>query len=187
VVSGMNEEKLSLREKVKGTVLPRGPQSIAEPEKELRFTRAAQGGVFFACSAVIFAMTVAVFILSTLGWGNSEPLLQGWWWLSLVGMVLCFILMRLGLRCARHAYIILNPLGVEIFPFFKAKDNLQIIYWSQVADAEFPLGAKRLVLHFTEEKNSGVVASLRPIPASRRHLLEEAIMGVLEKRKAEVD
>ena len=75
---------------------------------------------------------------------------------------------------------ILSPLGVEIFPFFKARENLQIIYWSQVADAEVKDG--QLFLHFTEEKKSGVVASLSPIPEVRRLLLEKAVVGVMEKR-----
>ena len=43
----MDEEEKSLGEKVKDVVIPRGPKSIAEPEKELRFTRAAQGRMFF--------------------------------------------------------------------------------------------------------------------------------------------
>ena len=183
----MEEEEETIGKKVKAAVLPRGPKSIAEPEKELRFTRTAQGRLFFACAVVVFAATMAVFILSTQDWGMEDPPLRGWWWLSVVGAVLCYILFRLGLRCTRHAYIILTPLGVELFPFFKAKDNLQVIYWSQVADAEFTDDAKNLVLHFTEEKKSGVVASLKPILADRRHLLEEAILGVMEKRVAEVD
>ena len=181
------DDEDNLGEKVKAAVLPRGPKSIAEPEKELRFTRAAQGRVFFAGAVVVFAATMAVFILSTQKWGVEEPPLKGWWWLSVVGVLICYVLFRLALRCTRHAYIILSPLGVEIFPFFKAKDNLQVIYWSQVADAEFTEDAKNLVLHFTEEKKSGVVASLRPIPAARRHLLEEAVLGVMEKRDAEID
>ena len=37
------DDEDNLGEKVKAAVLPRGPKSIAEPEKELRFTRAAQG------------------------------------------------------------------------------------------------------------------------------------------------
>lgn len=179
------EEKLS--EKVKSVVLPRGPKSIAEPEKELRFTRAAQAPIFFALSAVVFAATVAVFILSTQDWGMDDPPLKSWWWLCLPGLLGCYAFIRLGLRCTRHAYIILSPLGVEIFPFFKAAKNLQIIYWSQIADAEFSPDAKNLVLHFTEEKKSGVIASLKPIPAARRHLLEEAVLGVLEKRDGSID
>lgn len=179
------DDKQKLGEKVKSAVLPRGPKSIAEPEKELRFTRAAQAPVFFFLSAVALAACIAVFILSTQDWGMGGPPLEGWWWLCLPGLLGCYGLVRLGLRCTRHAYIILSPLGVEIFPFFRAAKNLQVIYWSQVADAEITPDTKNLVLHFTEEKKSGVVASLKPIPEVRRHLLEEAVLGVLEKRDTE--
>ena len=179
----MEEEKDSLAEKLRDSVVPRGPKSIAEPEKELRFTRAAQAPLFFALSVIFFAAFVAVLILSTQVWGMGEPLWVGCWWLCVPLLLFCYGLLRVGLRCVRHAYIILSPLGVEIFPFFRAKENLQVIYWSQVADVELREGARQLVLHFSEEKKSGVVASLRPIPASRRHLLEEAVLGILEKRE----
>ena len=172
------DEKLS--RKVRDSVLPRGPKAIAEPEKELRFTRARQAVLFYVVSVVTFAASMGVFILSTQDWGMREPLLQDWWWLCLPGLLLCYLALRLGLRCTRHAYIILSPLGVEIFPFFKARENLQVIYWSQVADAE--VKDEQLFLHFTGEKNSGVVVSLKPIPVVRRGLLEKAVLGVLEKR-----
>ena len=181
------EEEEKLSHKVRDKVLPRGPKSIAEPEKELRFTRAAQAPLFFAVSVIFFVVSMAVFILLTQDWGMSGPLLVGWIWalLCALGLLFCYAFVRLGLRCTRHAYIILSPLGVEIFPFFKANKNLQIIYWSQVADAEFSPDAKNLMLHFTEEKKSGVIASLRPIPERRRHLLEEAVLGVMENRQTE--
>ena len=175
----MKEENLG--EKVKSVVIPRGPKAIAEPEKELRFTRAAQAGLFYAAGVVVFAVSMAVFILSTQDWGMDEPVLAGWVWMCVLGLLLSYVMLRLGMRCTRHAYIILSPLGVEIFPFFKARENLQIIYWSQVADAEVTEG--NLVLHFTEEKNSGVVASLKPIPKARRVLLEKAVLGVMKNRE----
>ncbi len=175
----MKEENLG--EKVKSVVIPRGPKAIAEPEKELRFTRAAQAGLFYAAGVVVFAVSMAVFILSTQDWGMDEPVLAGWVWMCVPGLLLSYVMLRLGMRCTRHAYIILSPLGVEIFPFFKARENLQIIYWSQVADAEVTEG--NLVLHFTEEKNSGVVASLKPIPKARRALLEKAVLGVMKNRE----
>ncbi|MGB0774496.1 MAG: hypothetical protein ACPG32_00315 [Akkermansiaceae bacterium] len=182
----MQDEEEKLSTKVKDAVIPRGPKSIAEPEKELRFTRAAQAPLFYVLAAIVFAACVAVFILSTQDWGNEGAKLAGWWWVCIPGLALCYLLIRLGLRCTRHAYIILSPLGVEIFPFFNAAKNLQVIYWSQVADAEFSPDAENLVLHFTEEKKSGVIASLKPIPEGRRYLLEEAVLGVLENREAEV-
>lgn len=177
------EEKEKLSGKVRQAVLPSGPKKLAEPEKELRFTRAAQAWLFYTVAVICFALSMAVFILSTQDWGMGGPMLDGWLWLCIPGAALTFLMFRLGLHCTQHAYIILSPLGVEIFPFIKPEKNLQILYWSEVADAEFSSHAKALILHFTEEKKSGVVVSLNPIPSGRRHLLEAAVLGVMEQRE----
>ena len=92
---------------------------------------------------------------------------------------------RLAFRCARHAYIILTPLGIEIFPFFNSRENLQVLYWSQIADSELN-DRNELVIHFNEEQTSGVVASLAPITPSRRILLERAIKGRMQYDWVEV-
>lgn len=176
------DEPTTIRGKVKKAVIPSGPKKVAEPEKELRFTRGAQARVFYMVSVVIFAASTAVFILSTQDWGMKPPLLKGWVWLCIPGLLLTYLLLRIGLRCTRHAYLILSPLGVEIFPFWKPEKNLQILYWSEVADAEVSSDTNELILHFTEEKKSGVVVSLKPIPAARRHLLARAVTGVMEGR-----
>ena len=56
-----------------------------------------------------------------------------------------------------------------------------------MTEAEFSTGEKVLTLHFTEEKKSGVIASLKPMTPSRRQLLKTAVMGVMEKRDEEID
>lgn len=178
----MSDDK-QLADKVKQAILPSGPKKLAEPEKELRFTRSAQAPLFYGLSVLFFAASMAVFILSTQDWGMAEPVLKGWLWLCLPGLAASYAGLRTGLRCTRHAYLIVSPLGIEIFPFYQPRKNLQILYWSEIADAEFSPGAQQLILHFTESKQSGVVVSLSPIPSSRRHLLEEAVLGVLEQRE----
>lgn len=176
------DEPTGIKGKIRNAVLPSGPKKVVEPEKELRFTRSAQAPLFYAGSVLSFAATMAVFILSTQDWGMKAPMLDGWLWLCVPGLLLAYTLLRVGLRCTRHAYLILSPLGVEIFPFYKPEKNLQILYWTEIADAEFSADAKQLILHFSEEKKSGVVVSLSPIPVMRRHLLEEAVIGVMEQR-----
>jgi hypothetical protein len=173
----------SISETIKKTVLPSGPKSVVEPEKELRFTRAAQALVFYAAAVGCFAASMAVFILSTQDWGMGGPMLDGWLWLCVPGVILTYLFLRIGLRCTRHAYLILSPLGIEIFPFVKPEKNLQIIYWSEVEDAEFSSDLHQFILHFNENKQSGVVVSLHPIPAKQRHLLKEAVCGVMAKKK----
>jgi len=166
---------------LKNKIIPSGPQKLAEPEKELRFTRARQAGIFYAAAVVCFTASMAVFILSTQDWGIEAPLLHGWLWLCVPGLLLSFLALRMGIRCTRHAYLIVTPLGVEIFPFFKAEKNLQIIYWSEVADAEVSPDLSRMTLHFNREKKSGVVVSLNPIPRERRALLEKVVSGMAQK------
>ena len=168
----------SIREKIRSALLPSGPKSIAEPEKELRFTRAGQAPLFYIIAALTVAAGIGLLILSTQKWGMDAPPLQSWWWLGIPDLLIGFWFFRLGMRCSQHAYLILTPLGIEIFPFFNAQKNLQVIYWTQIAAAEVKDG--KLVLHFSEQKNSGVVASLHPIPPQQRELLKRAVEGRME-------
>ncbi len=86
----MDGEKNTIGEKMRRAALPRGPKSVAEPEKELRFTRAAQAPLFYGLAALAFAATMAAFILSTQDWGMDAPILQGWWWLCLPGLLFSY-------------------------------------------------------------------------------------------------
>ena len=160
----------------------KGPKHVVDPEKELRFTRAGQALHFYSLSVVFFSISMAIFILSTQDWTVTGPMLAEpfWIWLCIPGMILCFIFLRLGIWCTRHAYVILSPLGIEIFPFFRAQKNLQIVYWGEVADVD--IDDRQMVLHFTEEKQSGIVASLSPISRKRRPLLQKALLGMMKNR-----
>ena len=173
-------DKESIGQKIKSLVLPSGPKTVAEPEKELRFTRSSQASIFYAASVIFCAATMAVFMLSTQDWAMEGPLIDGWLWLCLPGLVLTVALFRLGFRCTSHAYLILSPLGIEIFPFIKPEKNLKIVFWNEIAEAEFPPNTKQMTLHFNQEKESGVVVSLSPIPSERRKLLETAVLGVIK-------
>lgn len=161
--------------------MPAGPKSVADPHKELRFTRGAQASLFALLGAVCCGATVAILLINLL---LSEPLTPRWW--PLVPLPAAALFFRLAIRCARHAYIILTPLGIEIFPFFKARDNLQVLYWSQIAGAEVN-ERDQLVIHLDEARRSGVVASLAPIPAGRRALLARAIEGRMNREPDEGD
>ncbi len=168
------------KESIKEKVIPSGPKEVAEPEKELRFTRAAQAPLFYLLAIISFCVAMAFFILSTQNWSTS-PLLPGWWWVCFPTLILFVIFLRLGMRCSRHAYILLTPLGVEVFPFFKPEKNLQVIYWSEIADAEVQLEKCQLTLHYNQEKTGGVVVTLKPILPAQRELLATAVNGVMAK------
>jgi len=177
------EKRDNLRQKLKKSIIPSGPQRVVEPEKELRFTRSAQAIVFYVISVIGFAVSMGVFILSTQDWGMGGPILDGWQWLCLPGLLFTAIFFRMGLKCTRHAYLILNPLGIEIFPFYKPEKNLQILYWSEIEEAEVDLEKQQLVLHFSKDQTSGVVVSLSPIPKRQQSLLKKAVLGRMEKQQ----
>lgn len=178
----MPHESRSAAEKMRGLFLPSGPRPVAEPEKELRFTRGSQAPLFYMISALTVCGGMALMILSTQNWGMDEPPLKDWWWLAIPDILVGFWFLRLGMRCSKHAYIILTPLAVEIFPFFNARKNLRVVYWSEVHDAEVKDG--KLMLHFSEHKDSGVVASLQPIPPRQRDLLKTAVDGLMNQRRS---
>ncbi len=149
---------------------------VAEPAKELRFTRGAQAAGF-AVTAAVFCIAAAA--MAVLFFVSERPPF-GWGW-TLLPLPVAFVFFRLAHRCVRHAYVILTPLGIELFPFFRPRKNLRVIYWHEIAAAEVTDDA-RLVLHFDRTKSSGVVASLAPIPRRRRPLLARAIEGRMADR-----
>ena len=145
---------------------------VAEPQKELRFTRAGQALPFAVLAAVCFMAALVFFLLAP--HRADHPVLPHPAW-GLVPLAVAFGLMRVAWHCTRHAYILLSPIGVEIFPFFRPGVNMQVIPWAQIAAAE--VDKTRLTLHFSAEKNAGVHLSLLPVAKDRRELLATAIRG----------
>lgn len=151
------------------------PKKITEPHKELRFTRAGQAQGFIVIAAVSFAF----FLLIGLTWFMGHPTFT--WWMALPFLILSALLTKISAYCARHAYIILTPLGIEIFPLIRPRKHLNLIYWAQIIDAVFDDELTTLKLHFNEDQSAGIVLSLRAIPTKKLPLLKRA----LESRLAE--
>lgn len=156
------------------------PQDVAEPHKEIRFTRSGQGQLFGALAAVCIGIAVVV---SLFAFRTDEALLPQWW--VIPPLVLGLSFGRLAFRCVRHAYLILTPLGIEIFPFWKPQDNLHVLFWSEIAHAEVDEEARNLTLHHDHERSSGVVVSISPIHQNKHPHLARAIKGLMEKREQE--
>ncbi|MEN8772304.1 MAG: hypothetical protein ABF379_03970 [Akkermansiaceae bacterium] len=152
------------------------PKEVAEPHKELRFTRAGQAQGFIIIGAVSFAFS----LLIGLTWFMGHPAFT--WWMALPFLILSVFLTKVSAHCARHAYIILTPLGVEIFPLIKPRDNLNLVYWTQISDAEFDEELTALKLHFNEDQSSGIILSLKPILTKKRPLLKKALEGRLAQK-----
>ena len=147
------------------------PKDVAEPHKELRFTRAGQAQGFYIAGAT--ALAVSIFILITWLLGHPSFL----WWMPLLPLAAAIALIKLALLCTRHAYLILTPLGVEVFPLWKPEKNLLLMYWTEITDAEIVDDEQILKLHRNTEKTSGVVVTLKPIHKNQWPLLRKAITG----------
>jgi hypothetical protein len=147
---------------------------IQSPEKELRFTRSGQAVLFWLASAVFGA--VAITMLATSPYRQINPLLPHPIW-ALLPLLIAVMSWRLAWRLTRHAYVLLTPLGIEIFPFFRPAAGMTLVPWQQIASVEVDAGLTRLTLHHDDRKSSGIHLSLRPIRADKREWLIKALAG----------
>ena len=144
------------------------------PAKELRFTRAGQAVVFWVLGAVLTA--VAVTVVATALYRDINPQLPHPLW-ALIPLVVAVLAVRLAAGLTRHAYLILTPLGIEIFPFFRPAAGMRLVVWQEIAAAEVNAATTVLTLHHDAAKTSGIHLSLKPIRADRRQLLATAVIG----------
>lgn len=155
---------------------------IAEPHKELRFTRAGQAVPFWVAAAVCAAG--AVLLLSIATQRHANPDLPHHLW-ALIPVALCWLFARAAVHCTRHAYLILSPLGVEIFPLFRPAKGMRMIPWANVES--FEAGSRVVTLHFRGDTPGGVHLTLSPILRNQRPLLVKALEGRLKRGGPEVD
>ncbi|TAG09260.1 MAG: hypothetical protein EAZ42_07445 [Verrucomicrobia bacterium] len=151
-------------------------RSIQHPEKELRFTRSRQAALFAVIGAVM--MGAAMTILFSASYRSINPNLPHGAW-AILPFLTGVIALRFSSQLAYHAYLILSPIGIEIFPFFRAKSGMNLVPWGQIAEANVDQAKQLLTLHFTSEKTSGIHLSLRPIRKESRCLLAKALQGRL--------
>jgi hypothetical protein len=151
-------------------------KQVQSPEKELRFTRAGQATGFWIAAAVLAA--VAAIILASALYRDVNPRLPHPLW-AVLPLALALAAARLAVRLTRHAYLILTPLGIEIFPFFRPAETMRLVVWQEVAAIDLDAGCRRLTLHHNAEKTSGIHLSLAPIRPDRRALLAKALAGRL--------
>jgi hypothetical protein len=149
---------------------------VQSPEKELRFTRSGQASRFWLAAAILAASGIT--LLSTSIYRDINPSLPHPAW-ALPPLAAAALLARLALKLTRHAYLILTPLGIEIFPFFRPAQGMRLVPWQEIALAEVDGKSKRLTLHHDAGKTSGIHLSLSPIRADRRTLLAKAVLGRL--------
>ncbi len=147
---------------------------VAEPQKELRFTRSGQAVKFCVLGAVLVG--VGVTLAATGYYRGINPALPHPAW-AIPFFLLAGGAFWLAIHLARHAYLILTPMGLEIFPFFRPSRGMQLVMWQEIEEAELDAGFTRLTLHFNAERTAGMHLSLRPIRQNLRELLAKAIRG----------
>jgi hypothetical protein len=152
----------------------------AEPHKELRFTRARQAGQCAAFAAAAFAACLAMALLAWGPWGPTGVPMLAPWWLALLPWPLLGAALWAMVWCATHAYLILSPVGVEIFPLFFPGRGLRVVLWSEIAGLRVVDG--RLWLDF--HGGGGVVLALAPLAPAARILLLEAMARRLGRPSA---
>ncbi|MDB5733360.1 MAG: hypothetical protein JWQ03_3255 [Variovorax sp.] len=147
------------------------------PEKELRFTRARQAVVFWVGGVVLSLVAAGLGILTW--WQLKNPPA---WWIGLIPLVLAAGSFVMAWRLTRHAYVLLSPVGVELFPFWKPVDHFQLLPWGTIQEADFSEDGRWLTLTLAGYEDAKVILTLDPIPLKAKPLLVRAIRGVMEKR-----
>jgi len=154
---------------------------IQAPEKELRFTRSGQASMFWLVAAVLAATGIT--LLATSIHRQTNPQLPHPAW-ALAPLILSAATARVALGMTRHAYLILTPLGIEIFPFFRPASGMKLILWQEIHATDLNDTATQLTLHHDAAKTSGIHLSLHPIRQDRRTLLAKAVIGRLSNPNA---
>lgn len=145
---------------------------LQNPEKELRFTRVRQALVFWLLAAVMLA--AAITLLTTSLYREINPHLPHPLW-AMLPVILAGAVLKLAVSMTRHAYVILTPLGIEIFPLFKPEKGMQMIFWQEIDSVEVNDAMTLLTLHHNPEKSSGIHLTLKPIADDARYLLVKAL------------
>lgn len=160
------------------------PKKIASPEKEIRFTRAAQGALFLVIAVVLMNVSWGLWVLAHYEPAEKPPVMAGYGWTALLPWPVILLLVRLAIRCIRHAYLIFTPLGIEVFPLFRPAKTMVLVTWHEVAACEIDPANQKMFIHFSAEKTSGVIVALAPIMPSQRKLLRHVVDAITAKRQA---
>jgi hypothetical protein len=153
-----------------------------KPFKELRVTRSRQAVTFTTAGALFLSIAGVVAMLL---WWRVSTWTQWLWVLPpLLAAAGCF---HLAVHLTRHAFLLLSPLGIEIFPFFRPAQHMQLFSWGEIARAEVTEGDRLLILTLAGYEDAKVIIGLDPVPRRARPLLRKAVEGVMERRARSAD
>lgn len=157
------------------------PRKVADPEKELRFTRGRYArtlGLIGACSTIGLVLLAYAIIRVDLRDGELPPHLSYYFLLPLALSAL--LSSYLALRCVRHAYLLLTPLGIEILPLLPRPSKMRMAFWPEIDSCQF--GISTLTLHLNGAELSSIKVSTLPLTSTQSGLLRQAIERTLDKR-----
>jgi len=145
---------------------------VSEPQKELRFTRSGQAALFCVLGAVLVGIAVTLAATGYYRFRNPAVPHSAWAAPFVVLAVATFWLAR---HLTRHAYLILTPMGLEIFPFYRPSKGMQMVLWQEISAVD--ADKNWLSLHFNNEKTAGMHLSMGPVRKKLRPLLVKAVTG----------
>ena len=163
-------------------ILQKGaPQKIGAPEKELRFTRARQAAPFWFAGLICLVLAGGIAAASTTFFSppSEHRLVENGWW-SLLPLALGLVCLWAAIHLTRHAYIILTPIGIELFPLFFPSKNLNVVYWPQVEAIDIDDARRQMVIDV--EGGSKIFLTLAPIRRDRIELLVRATEGRMAEK-----
>ncbi len=158
------------------------PRPVEDPVKELRFTR-SQLAVYLGILAAIalIAVILIAYVVVRLYFRDQEVPSSPSPWLALLAGLICIGALRGMIHCARHAYILLTPLGIEILPLFRPAKRMRAVFWPELS--EVTIAGGKLVLELDTEPSEVIKLSLFPLTARQRTMLLSAVKGTLAKRE----
>lgn len=158
------------------------PTPERKGEKEIRFTRNAQAVHFFGAALFFLCVGVTLYLVSLDVWTVSqEPLLDSHWW-GLIALPFIIGSAAAGVHLAKHAYMIFSPIGIELFPFFFPSKNMEVLYWSEVAEVGFTDDDKLLEVTMVGEPERKVFIATAPLNQASQALLQRTVMGIQAQR-----
>jgi len=165
----------------KGILQKGNPQKVGAPEKELRFTRARQGNPFWMVGIFFFVVACGIAAASTKFFSppSGHRIVENGWW-ALVPLALAIACFWAAIHLTRHAYIILTPIGVEIFPLLFPSKNLNVVYWPEIEGISFDDARRQMVIDIAG--GSKIFLTLAPIRKDRLDLLVLAAEGRMEEK-----
>ncbi len=151
-------------------------------KRDVRFTRGGQADLFALIGVGMLCVAGAMALLAWPAFlpPKVEPIVGSGWW-ALVPVALAVVMFGLAVHLGRHAYLLISPVGLEIFPFFFPVRNFRLVMWDEIENLEVGEGRKWLTVAMFG--GGGVHISLAPMRRMQRQLLAETVLRAMKMRR----